>query len=58
MQQHKATPPPFFFFFFFSFSVECVSWYWVDRSDWKKPKKQKNSQEVLQEEAPGNLGWR
>ena len=25
---------------FFSFSVECVSWCWVSRSDWKKkPKK-------------------
>ena len=22
--------------FFFSFSVECVSWCWVGRSDWKK----------------------
>ena len=21
---------------FFSFSVKCVSWYWVSRSDWKK----------------------
>ena len=27
---HKDIPP------FFSFSVECVSWYWVGRSDWKK----------------------
>ena len=23
---------------FFSFSVECVSWYWVGGSDWKKKK--------------------
>ena len=29
----QAIPPPPFFF---PFSVECVSWYWVDRSDWKK----------------------
>ena len=27
---------------FFSFSVECVSWYWVGRSDWKKKKLKKN----------------
>ena len=27
---------------FFSFSVECVFWYWVGRSDWKK-KTHKNS---------------
>ena len=25
--------------FFFSFSVKCVSWYWVGRSDWKKKQK-------------------
>ena len=30
---------------FFSFSVECVFWYWVGRSDWKKKTKTK-SQEV------------
>ena len=33
--------------FFSSFTVECVSWYWVGRSDWKKKKKlKKKSQEV------------
>ena len=28
--------------FFFSFSVECVSWYWVGRWDWKKIPKKKS----------------
>ena len=28
---------------FFSFSVECVFWYWVGRSDWKKRKLKKES---------------
>ena len=27
-----------------SFSVECVSWYWVGRSDWKKNPKKQNHQ--------------
>ena len=26
----------------FPFTVECVSWYWVGRSDWKKKPKTKN----------------
>ena len=30
---------------FFSFSVECVFWYWINRSDWKK-KSEKKAQEV------------
>jgi len=36
-------PPPFS-----SFSVECVSWPWVTRSDWKKKKKsrKKSNNEV------------
>ena len=25
-----------------SFSVECISWYWVRRSDWKENKNKKN----------------
>jgi len=36
---HLRHPPPHLFL---SFSVECVSWFWVTRSDWKKehpPKK-------------------
>ena len=27
---------------FFLFSVECISWCWVGRSDWKKKPKKKN----------------
>ena len=32
---------------FFSFSIGCISWYWVGQLDWKK-KKLKKSQEVSQ----------
>ena len=34
--------------FFSSFTVECVSWYWVGRSDWKKKNLKKKSQDVLE----------
>ena len=28
--------------FFSSFTIKCVSWYWVGRSDWKKKPKKEN----------------
>ena len=47
----------FFFFFFFSSSVECVCWYWVGRSDWKK-KKRKKWRRSLGIGGPGSPGRR
>ena len=46
----RPTPPlPLFF----SVSVECVSWYWIGRSEWKKlkPKNKYHKIELSEEEA-------
>ena len=51
----------FFHFFghplFFTFNVECISWYWIGRSDWKRETYQ-NITRSLEIGGAGNPRWR
>ena len=45
---HFFRPPPFFF----SISVECICWYWVGGSDWKKKKTYKKNHKKFRNRRP------